>query len=99
MRCIALAQAWQGHGGEVTFFSHCESTALRERIIEEGFGFVPIEHLHPHPDDLSQTLEFLNHSSLITRHYLGLFSTAITLPLTTRKLSVTQESISSSLTI
>jgi UDP-2,4-diacetamido-2,4,6-trideoxy-beta-L-altropyranose hydrolase len=63
MRCIALAQAWQDHGGKVTFISHCESTALRERIIEEGFSFIPIEHPHPHPDDLSQTINYVQHLS------------------------------------
>jgi len=56
MRCIALAQAWQDEGGKVVFLSHCESDALRERIIREGFDFVPIDHPHPHPSDLSQTL-------------------------------------------
>ncbi len=56
MRCIALAQAWQDYGGKVTFISHCESSALRERIIEEGFSFIPIEHPHPAPSDLLQTL-------------------------------------------
>jgi spore coat polysaccharide biosynthesis predicted glycosyltransferase SpsG len=63
MRCIALAQAWQAHGGEVTFLSHCQSTALRERIIEEGFSFISIDHPHPHPDDLSQTINYVQHLS------------------------------------
>lgn len=56
MRCIALAQAWQDEGGKVVFLSHCESEALRQRIINEGFEFIPIEHPHPHPSDFSQTL-------------------------------------------
>jgi len=56
MRCIALAQAWQDEGGKVVFLSHCESDVLRERIIREGFEFVPIDHPHPHPSDLEQTL-------------------------------------------
>ncbi len=56
MRCIALGQAWQDEGGKVVFLSHCESDALRERIVKEGFKFVPIDHPHPHPSDLSQTL-------------------------------------------
>jgi UDP-2,4-diacetamido-2,4,6-trideoxy-beta-L-altropyranose hydrolase len=60
MRCIALAQAWQDRGGEVTFISHCESEALRQRIIDEGFGFIPIEKPYPDPSDLKQTLEQLS---------------------------------------
>ena len=60
MRCIALAQAWQDRGGDVTFLSHCDSEVLRQRIIDEGFDFIPIEKQHPHPDDLSSTLKGLS---------------------------------------
>jgi UDP-2,4-diacetamido-2,4,6-trideoxy-beta-L-altropyranose hydrolase len=63
MRCIALAQAWQDQGGEVTFISHCESDELRQRIIDEGFDFIPIEYPHPDPNDLCQTLAFLKQPS------------------------------------
>ena len=63
MRCIALAQAWQDRRGNVTFISHCESEALRQRIIDEGFDFMPIERPHPDPYDLSQTLLHLKHLS------------------------------------
>jgi UDP-2,4-diacetamido-2,4,6-trideoxy-beta-L-altropyranose hydrolase len=59
MRCIALAQAWQDQGGDVTFLSHCDSEALRQRIIDEGFDFIPIEKPHPDPYDLNHTLEIL----------------------------------------
>ncbi len=59
MRCIALAQAWQAPGGQVTFLSHCESEALHQRIIDEGFDFISIENPHPDPSDLSHTLEIL----------------------------------------
>jgi UDP-2,4-diacetamido-2,4,6-trideoxy-beta-L-altropyranose hydrolase len=59
MRCIALAQAWQNQGGDVTFLSHCDSKALRQRIIDEGFDFIPIEKPHPDPSDLTQTLNVL----------------------------------------
>lgn len=59
MRCIALAQAWQDRGGNVTFLSHCESEALRQRIIDEGFDFIPIEKTHPDPHDLKQMLKQL----------------------------------------
>ncbi|HAJ27438.1 MAG TPA: UDP-2,4-diacetamido-2,4,6-trideoxy-beta-L-altropyranose hydrolase [Syntrophus sp. (in: bacteria)] len=59
MRCIALAQAWKDHGGEVTFISHCEGEALRERISKEGFQFIAVNAPHPHSDDLSTTLGYL----------------------------------------
>jgi UDP-2,4-diacetamido-2,4,6-trideoxy-beta-L-altropyranose hydrolase len=60
MRCIALAQAWQDQGGDVTFLCNCESEALRQRIIDEGFDFIAIEKPHPHPSDLHSTLEVLS---------------------------------------
>jgi len=60
MRCIALAQAWQDRGGDVTFLSHCDSKALRQRIIDEGFDFIPIEKPCPDPNDLSFTLDMLS---------------------------------------
>jgi len=59
MRCIALAQAWQDRSVDVTFLSHCDSEALRQRIIDESFDFIPIEKPHPDPSDLSQTLNIL----------------------------------------
>jgi len=59
MRCIALAQAWQERDGDVTFLSHCDSEALRRRIIGKGFEFIPIEKPHPDPSDLTQTLNVL----------------------------------------
>ena len=60
MRCLALAQLWQDHGGKVTFLSHCESEALRQRILNEGFEFIPIEKPHPDTDDLGFTLDILS---------------------------------------
>ena len=68
MRCIALAQAWRDQGGEVTFISHCESEALRGRISKEGFQFIAVKAPHPHSDDLSITLEYLNRPSPFTLH-------------------------------
>jgi len=60
MRCIALGQAWQDHGGKVAFLTLCESEVLRQRIIDEGFAFIPIEKPHPDPYDLRTTLEALS---------------------------------------
>ena len=64
MRCIALAQAWQEQGGNVTFLSYCDSEALRQRIIDEGFDFIPIENPHPDLSDLTQTLNILKRHAL-----------------------------------
>lgn len=69
MRCIALAQTWQDQGGEVTFISHCESDAIRERIVHEGFQFIAIENPHPNPDDLLRTLEYIKCHSPFTIHH------------------------------
>jgi|WetSurMetagenome_2_1015567.scaffolds.fasta_scaffold00106_2 UDP-2,4-diacetamido-2,4,6-trideoxy-beta-L-altropyranose hydrolase len=60
MRCIALAQAWQDQGGEVTFISRCESEPLLRRISDEGFNCIPVENLHPHPSDLNGVVDFLS---------------------------------------
>jgi UDP-2,4-diacetamido-2,4,6-trideoxy-beta-L-altropyranose hydrolase len=60
MRCLALAQAWQDEGGEATFISHCESDQIKQRILDEGFDFVPIEKPYPNPKDLSVTLKLLS---------------------------------------
>ena len=46
MRCLALAQAWQDQDGKVTFISHCESDALRHRLIEEGMNFINIKFIY-----------------------------------------------------
>lgn len=59
MRCIALAQAWQNQGGNVTFLSKCDVKGLQQLIIAEGFKFVPIEMPHPDARDLDQTFKEL----------------------------------------
>ena len=64
MRCIALAQAWQHQGGDVTFLSHCHSDRLRQWIIDEGFELISIEKPHPDTSDLSFTLNKLSTDSL-----------------------------------
>ncbi|MCP4668342.1 MAG: UDP-2,4-diacetamido-2,4,6-trideoxy-beta-L-altropyranose hydrolase [Deltaproteobacteria bacterium] len=60
MRCMALAQAWQDRGSQVTFLSHCESDSLYRRITDEGFSFISIQRSHPDPSDLYMTLESLS---------------------------------------
>ncbi len=63
MRCIALGQAWRNRGGEMIFLSHCESSRLRQRILDEAFTFIPIEKPYPHLSDLNFVLEKLSHMS------------------------------------
>lgn len=43
MRCLALAQAWQDHGGSVVFVAACELPNAKARLIEEGFDIVNIQ--------------------------------------------------------
>jgi len=59
MRSVALAQAWRGTRGGVSFMCHCESDALQKRILAEGFGLTVIKRPHPDPSDLETTLSFL----------------------------------------
>jgi len=63
MRCLALAQAWQDEGGKATFISHCESDQIKQRILDEGFEFIPIEKQYPNPEDLNVTLKLLTTNS------------------------------------
>ncbi len=57
MRCLALAQAWKGRGGETVFIGRCEAPALRERLAREGFRLLPVPAAHPDPADLAATLD------------------------------------------
>ena len=66
MRCIALAQAWQGCGGKVTFLRYCDSIPLKERIRNEGFEFIAIKKPHPDPSYLNQTLTVLTNKTTQT---------------------------------
>jgi UDP-2,4-diacetamido-2,4,6-trideoxy-beta-L-altropyranose hydrolase len=59
MRCIALAEACQERGANVTFLSHCDNAVLHKRIIDEGFDLIPVQKPHPDPHDLDYTLELL----------------------------------------
>jgi UDP-2,4-diacetamido-2,4,6-trideoxy-beta-L-altropyranose hydrolase len=56
MRCLALAQAWKGRGGEAVFIGRCEAPALRARLAREGFRLLPVPATHPDPADLAATL-------------------------------------------
>jgi len=70
MRCIALAQAWQDQGGEVTFISHCGRAALRERIQGEGFRFIALDYVCPDSADLMNTLSILKNKSTNQKPWL-----------------------------
>lgn len=60
MRCLALAQAWQTHGGGVSFLSHCDNDALRRRVRDAGMSFISIGNPYPDDGDLPTTLSTLS---------------------------------------
>lgn len=41
IRCLSLSQAYHRAGGRVTFLSYCENKRLQEKILGEGFVFMP----------------------------------------------------------
>lgn len=55
MRCLALGQAWEDHGGQVIFITTCDNPALQERLKREGFSIVPVDRPHPDPGDWATT--------------------------------------------
>ena len=55
MRCLALVQAWQAHGGRTVWIGHCPIEALRRRIRAAEAAFEPLERPHPDPADLAAT--------------------------------------------
>ncbi|MCL6557907.1 MAG: UDP-2,4-diacetamido-2,4,6-trideoxy-beta-L-altropyranose hydrolase [Firmicutes bacterium] len=59
MRCLALAQAWQDHGGKAVFITACDSPALKQRLWNEGFDVVELQCAHPDPADLKTTMNVL----------------------------------------
>lgn len=53
MRCLALAQAWQEHGGECTFVGCIESEALSRRLVAEGCSVVALSDCHPDAGEIA----------------------------------------------
>ncbi len=53
MRCLALAQAWQEHGGRAVFLSVVDSPAQRARIERAGVDWCPLADAYPSPADLA----------------------------------------------
>ena len=60
LRCIALGQSWQDKGGRVVFLSHCETSAIKKRILDEGFDFKEVVAPHPDPSDFADTLRMIH---------------------------------------
>lgn len=57
MRCLALAQAWQAHGGRVIVAAASIPESLRRRLDEEGMAVHPIHAVPGSDDDRLQTVE------------------------------------------
>ena len=72
MRCIALAQAWQDRGGEVTFISRCDSEPLKQRINDEGFILISMDRICPDPSDIKNTLSILKNDTTDQQTWLVL---------------------------
>lgn len=60
MRCLALAQAWQDHGGKAVFITQCDSPALKLRLFDEGCQVVDLHNRYPAIKDLEQTISVLD---------------------------------------
>lgn len=60
MRCLALAQEWQAHGGRAIFISRCHSAALRARVEASGAAWVALKENDSVEADLQITLARLS---------------------------------------
>lgn len=56
MRCLALAQAWQHAGGDVTFAMAQSTSAIRERLRSERVKIVAIQAVPGSAEDTRQTI-------------------------------------------
>jgi UDP-2,4-diacetamido-2,4,6-trideoxy-beta-L-altropyranose hydrolase len=54
MRCLALAQAWARRGGQCIFLLNHSLPTLQQRLLSEGFQFVPLTAT---ANDVDQVLE------------------------------------------
>lgn len=59
MRCLALAQGWQTHGGQVTFITACKNDGLLHRLRNEGFEVITLEQAYPNSTDWERTSQVL----------------------------------------
>lgn len=60
MRCLALGQGWKDKKGAVTFLTSCQNQSLLKHLELEEFRIIPLEHIHPHAEDLKTTLNILS---------------------------------------
>jgi len=60
MRALALAQEWQGQGGEAVFVGYIKSEALRQRLESNGFQVRSLLAAHPDSQDLTSFLPWLH---------------------------------------
>lgn len=60
MRGLALAQEWQGQGGEAVFVGHIQGGPLRQRLESEGIQVYNLPAAHPDPLDLDTFLPWLH---------------------------------------
>lgn len=56
MRCLALAQAWQHAGGDVTFAMAQSTPAIQERLRSERMKIVALQSAPGSAEDISQTI-------------------------------------------
>lgn len=56
MRCLALAQAWQDAGGQVTFAMTLDAPAVQQRLESEGMRVVRLETDIGSADDAAHTI-------------------------------------------
>jgi UDP-2,4-diacetamido-2,4,6-trideoxy-beta-L-altropyranose hydrolase len=63
MRCLALAETWHCHGGQVTFLSSHLNPALRQRIETLGIHLAEIPMPYPDSTDLRATITALENVS------------------------------------
>lgn len=59
MRCLALAQAWQAQGGALVFVTACNSDGLRQRLSDEDFQVIGLQHPYPASVDWALTSKVL----------------------------------------
>ena len=62
-RCLALAQAWQYEGVTACFVGRIESSGLKERILDEGFKFMPLHSPHFHYQEIVQIKNIIEAST------------------------------------
>ena len=72
MRCLALAQVWKDHGGDVAFISRCDSDRMRQKIQAEGFALIGLPERCAESEDLETTLALLKNESIPGNDWLVL---------------------------